>query len=166
MRFKQWAICGDSASVRWMVVPSSWTIRLTSSLLAGSALSIARDPRKLWRHLRGRVKGAGLRSVEARASPGGGPHDLSELRRLHRLGQVDLVSGGEDPGGVVTRRKAGERRRRDLAAPLGTERADLADERVAVLAGHPDVAHEHVGLLALHRRHRFPDRREGGHVRP
>ena len=40
MRLRQCAIWGDSASVRWIVVPRSWTIRLTSSLLAGSAFSI------------------------------------------------------------------------------------------------------------------------------
>src|SRR5438876_210916 len=141
-----------------MVVPSSWTIRLTSSLLAGSALSIARDPRKLWRQPLRRVK-AGSRLVEGGAAAAGqGAHNLRELRGLDRLGQVDLVARGEHAARVLPVGEAGERGGRDLAPPLRTQRADLADEGVAVLARHADVAHEHVGPLALARLHRLAHR--------
>src|SRR6185436_6918681 len=147
-----------------MVVPSSWTIRLTSSLLAGSALSITRDPRKLWRQPLYPVKGARSGSIETLTAAGEGAHDVGELRRLHRLGQVHLVTRGKHSRRVVPGGETGEGGRGHLAAALGAERAHLPDERVAVLAGHADVAHEHVGLLPLERGHGFAHRGEGGHV--
>src|SRR5437867_13270418 len=100
-------------------------------------------------------------SVRPGTAPGESAHDLGQLQRLHGLGKVDLVSGGEHARGVVTGGESREGRGRDLAPALGSERADLADEGVAVLARHPDVAHEDVRLLPLQRLYRFSDRSEG-----
>src|SRR4029450_1663829 len=71
MRARQCAICGDSASVRWMVLPRSWTIRFTSSLLPESVRSIV-NPGKLW--------GVALRDVK-----GGAPARATSSERPPHL---------------------------------------------------------------------------------
>src|SRR4029079_932879 len=78
MRFRQCAIWGDSASVRWMVVPRSWTILLTSSLLAGSAFSIGSTRRNYAEEPRGvSSQPVGTENVEGFLSQGGHSHIIT-----------------------------------------------------------------------------------------
>src|SRR5688572_28932047 len=119
MRARQWAICGDSASVRWMVEPRSCTMRLTSSLLAGSVLSIGL-PDKIMRtcsracqaRREGGINGLGGYGL---AAGEGGDH-ARQLGGLHRLREVHLEAGGEDTRAVLALGVGGQRGGRGLAS--------------------------------------------------
>src|SRR5688500_13510618 len=67
-----------------------------------------------------------------------------EVAGAEGLGEVELEARGERAAAVFVARVGGERGRGRLAAALGRERAHAPDERVAVLARHPDVAHQNV----------------------
>src|SRR5712691_6469011 len=154
MRLRQWVICGDSARVRWIVEPRSWTIRLTSSLLAGSAFSMGSTRLELCGGGSAAVKPKARRTPSFRArarrrrarlarTSGQRGHHARELGGLHGLGQVDLEARREHAVAVLALRVRGQGRRGYLPTTLGSERAHAADERIAVLVRHADVAHEH-----------------------
>src|SRR4051812_17780119 len=78
-----------------------------------------------------------LRRICAALSPRGeAGDDGGELGRFDRLGDVGLVSGPQRTGAVLGAGKRGECSSRRAAAGFGRQRADLADEVVAVLLGH------------------------------
>src|SRR4029079_11470845 len=120
MRFRQCAIWGDSASVRWMVVPRSWTILLTSSLLAGSAFSIGSTRRNYAEEPRGvSSQPVGTENVEQLSKSGGAltqHHDGCSRPPL------------EPPSHVA----AAAQRRRALRFPFGADRAPPASGATTV----------------------------------
>src|SRR5881628_3066603 len=71
-------------------------------------------------------------------------HDPGQLLQGDRLLDVVLEPGPQDAGPVLGAGESGERRGRCRAAALWRQGANLADEPVAALAGHRQVAHEDV----------------------
>src|SRR5262245_16858188 len=66
--------------------------------------------------------------------------DADQLARLEGLGEMDLISLSDGLARVLGARVGGERDGGHRAPLIRGERADLAQEVVAVAAGHPDVA--------------------------
>src|SRR5438034_9507906 len=74
-------------------------------------------------------------------------NDGGQLDRLHRLGHVHAVARRNRAQAILD---ASVRRERDGgrgATARAVEHANLADERIAVLAGHFDVGDQHVRAL-------------------
>ena len=71
-----------------------------------------------------------------------------ELVRIDRLGEVDLVPGGQGPAAIVGAGVGGEGDRGHEASLLRGQGAHAREQRVAVFAGHADVAHQHVRAVA------------------
>src|SRR3954466_11027771 len=110
---------------------ASEAISTRSSLIRAPAPREARG-RPRYRRSGG---GGGLRVRHLR-------HRGDQLIRLHRFGDVTLVPRLDRPLAVARARVPGERERRHVAAVRLAP--DAADERVAVLGGKPDVAHQDV----------------------
>ena len=78
------------------------------------------------------------------AADGGG-----QFRGLDRLGDVNLKSGHHRAGSIFGAR-VGRQGDRWSLAPFGFwQGTNFADELIAVLAGHADVADDHVGLVSF-----------------
>src|SRR6185295_6288831 len=83
-----------------------------------------------------------LRSVAAfRRQPG---DERRQLERVDGLGDVRVEARLERERAVLRARVGRERQRADQAALAGTQGSDLADQDIAVVARHPDVAEQHV----------------------
>src|SRR5262245_20283660 len=79
------------------------------------------------------------------AAPGGQDRDQGrQLRGVDGLGHVGVEPRLQRAEAVLGPRVGCEGERGDLAAFWRAERADLADQHVAVVAGHADVADENV----------------------
>ena len=138
--------------------------RSLAEIMAGVGLSHATFVR-VARPVPGRRRDAraGLAVVEgARRDERG--HRGDQRLGIDGLPDVRVEAGAERAVAVEVARMAGERDRHELAA-RAVERAELAHERVAVLVGHGDVAHDDVGRLRLHRGQRFGRRRRDPRAR-
>src|SRR6185295_2516237 len=58
--------------------------------------------------------------------------DGDQLGRVHGLRHMDVEAGPQAPDAVLGTPEGRERYRRDLAALLGAQRSQLADQRVSV----------------------------------
>jgi hypothetical protein len=72
---------------------------------------------------------------------------------------VHAVAGRQRADSVFRSSVGGQRHGRDLTAFGPGQLSHLADQRVAILAGHLDVRHEHVRLPHPQHRERFGRRR-------
>src|SRR5215510_11468744 len=73
-----------------------------------------------------------------------------QLGRIDRLGEVDVEASLQAANPIFRPAERRERDRGNLTALLGAERPQLPDQRIAVLSGHLDVGHEHVGSSPRH----------------
>ena len=72
---------------------------------------------------------------------------------------------GERAGAVFCARERGERHRGHVPAAIEPQRAHALEQRVAVVTGHRQIAHEHVGARACERVERFLRRGGRHHLR-
>src|SRR5262249_51972355 len=89
--------------------------------------------------------GAGRGAAVAVVPPAHEPSDgLREGERPHRLGQVNLESGGQGSLAFVVAGRRRHGRRRHVREAGGGLRADLLNELVPILAGHGQVREQYV----------------------
>src|SRR5436190_1550714 len=69
---------------------------------------------------------------------------LGEFVNIDRLRNVHLESGGERLFAVFCSGQCGERDRGNFRSLLGLHRAELSDQRIAILARHVDVRKQKV----------------------
>src|SRR5713101_3316994 len=90
------------------------------------------------------------RSRSRSSLPGQQARDQGRERGgFDRLGHVGVVARVERAAPVLGPRVGGERDGGEVAAVDGFEPTHPADQVIAVLAGHADVAHQHVGPAPL-----------------
>ena len=89
----------------------------------------------------------------------------NQRRGFDRLREVQLEAGSEGRLAVVL---AGECRQRSRGGPgdRRVERAQPADERVAILAGHGNVGQQYVDRMEMQQLECLRGRRRGQHLRP
>src|SRR4051812_15582282 len=83
------------------------------------------------------ASGGTLPAAEARPAGHSGD-DGDELVRVDRLGEVDLIAGGEDAAAVVGPGMRGQGHRGNGAALIGRQRAHAREQREPVFSRHAD----------------------------
>src|SRR6266404_7402617 len=90
---------------------------------------------------------ASLRTCSAADAAREARNDNGELRGFSWLGNVHLIAGGQRAHPILDSRISRQRNGRNQAAPcLRLSTSHLADQLIAVLVRHFNVAHYHIRL--------------------